>query len=115
MPKKLELGEPESKDPQEKLEVASVATTEYRGGIPLPNDLNILAQALDTFAGGVGGASSATRNDYGRTANTSFNVAFHNMDNPRYSEASPVGEKKEGPYSTNPFIDGIVKSVEEAN
>ena len=120
MPENFDRGGQEPKNPKEKLEreknleVASVSTTEYRRGIPLPNDLKKLAQALDTFAYGVGEASNATRNDYRRTANTSFNVAFHQMDNPRYSEASPVGEKKEGPYSTNPFIDGIVKGVEEA-
>lgn len=101
---------------EKSLEIASISTAEYRSGIPIPNnDFGALAKALETYAYGVGEASNATRNDYRRTANTSFNVASHKMDNPRYTEASPAEAKKEGPYSTNPFIDGIVKAAEEAH
>jgi len=100
---------------QEKsLNVATVTPTEYRGGIPIQNnDFKGLAIALEIYANGVGGASNATRHDYQLNRFASFGAAMHNLNNPNYADVSPKG-KKEGSYSENPFIDGIVRAAKEA-
>lgn len=99
----------------ENFEIVSIHTAEYRGGIPiLNNDFNALARALEIYAEGVGPASNVTRDDYLRTARTSFNVALHFLTNPQYTEASPVKPGKKYEYSSNPFINDIVKKVREA-
>lgn len=99
---------------ERRLEVDTVTVTEHRGGIPiLNNDFRALAKALERYALGVGNASNATRSDYQRNTFASFGATIHNLDNPNYADVSPKG-KQEGPYSNNPFIDGIVKAAEKA-
>lgn len=121
MSEKFEPVEQESKRPvqvgeqehEKNLEIASITTTEVCRGIVL-TDLNELAHTLEAYADGVGEASDATRDDYMRTARSSTNVGIHGIFNPRYAEASPADTEQGGAYSTNPFIDEIVKGVEEA-
>jgi hypothetical protein len=106
-------------NPQEKreggLEVVTVSRIENRHGIPIPNnDFDKLAKVLETYACGVGEASNATRNDYLRNT-AGFGAVVDYLHNPNYAGVSPKGAKQEESYSTNPFIERIVKAAKEAH
>lgn len=97
------------------LEIASYTESEYRSGIPIPNDdFHQLAQALEIYAGGVGKASNATRDDYQRNQLASFPIAMHGLSNPQYVDVKPDSNPFEGSFSTNRFINDIVTSARVA-
>lgn len=103
------------KEKTPKLEIASFTENEYRSGIPIPNDdFHKLAQALEIYAGGVGRASNATRDDYQRNQWASFHIAMHGLSNPQYADVKPDSKPFEGPFSTNRFINDIVTAARDA-
>lgn len=107
------VGRERAKDPE--LEIASLSTSERREGIPIPdNDFHALAKALETYAAGVGEASNITSNDRIPTdSDITSNVALPEGKYSQYVK-TPSADIK-GPYSKNPFIDKIVRAVEEAH